>query len=95
MEAFAFKIVLDVSSSLDRRIKADAQDAAAEEQEDSNPLDDGPTCAYSLNLCESYVSTFLTSHLLWLFIRTQIIRRNIADVLVVLALDLLDWSILS
>ena len=32
MEAFAFKIVLDVSSSLDRRIKADAQDAAAEEQ---------------------------------------------------------------
>ena len=73
VKTFALKIVLNIASSLNRCVNADAEYAAAEEHEDAHPLQYGPTSALSLNLCVAYMSAFLASHLLRLLISAQIV----------------------
>ena len=73
VETFALEIILNVATSLNRRVNADAEYAAAEEQKDAHPLQYGPARALPLDLCVTYISTFLTGHLLWFLISSQIV----------------------
>ena len=73
VKAFALKIILNVASSLNRCVNADAEYATAEEHEDAHPLQYGPASALSLNLCVAYISAFLAGHLLRLLVSAQIV----------------------
>ena len=65
MEAFAFNVVLEVATTLERCVETDAEDTAAEEDKDDDPLHARPTGALALDLCKPQVAAVLARDLHW------------------------------
>ena len=64
MEPLALKVVLDGTSTLDRRVDTDANDAEAEEEEHGDPFEDSYAGAFPFHLGHSHFSAVLARHFL-------------------------------
>ena len=64
MQPLALQVVLDGATSTHRRVDADANDAAAEEEEHGYPLQHRGAGALALHFCSNMASTVWTVDLL-------------------------------
>ena len=67
MKPFALKIVLNGTTSLDRRIDANADNAQAKEKEHRNPFKNGGAGTFTLDFGHAGVITMRTRNFLRLF----------------------------